>query len=257
MKKKANMGLQRSSSDRPSRLDNQSISRIVDEIDSKMKETAWYESEGQNHLWDSLALALGIHRLVETNKKCQAEFEEMCKERDIRSRKDAHPFIRLAKLCFPGRTSRDYHRYAGALGHADSKGWDAETFVEHLADRGSGGMSAMAKEDAASRNAKKGIIKQAPDYLGLLAKSWKKANTIAEFYSDDDGQVGAVLMLGERCDDGTFRVYRILDDPKIQVQAEKMYKVIWMEEEAKIPIVKPKRPKRRQSRRSAKSPARR
>lgn len=94
-------------------------------------------------VYDALTLALTLARTAELSEDGNAQLEALYARHGIKkARKDANPFTRLVKLCFPNRRSVDYNRYAGALAFAEGLELGEETFRAELDE--DGGLTRMA-----------------------------------------------------------------------------------------------------------------
>ena len=211
-----------------SRLDNRSVVAVLQDIASQVEASNRAEEHGRVQLWGALATALDLYRLIQCSAAHESEFENELRVHNIRTRKDAHPLTPLAKLCFPGRKARDYHRYAGALGFAINEDWDGARFRAELAKRGNGGLTALAKLDPMEPPSP-----QSPRHLDYalhnLGRTWMRRNEIATIKLDESNDKealkrGAVLLLANRINSKTIEVYRILDGGISRKIAEKMFR---------------------------------
>lgn len=152
--------------------------------------------------YDALALALQLHQIAQDSETAQAQLEKLYREREIKEpRKDANPFTRLAKLCFPGRTSVDYSRYAWALTSAEDQGHDPERFRDELNQCGLVYVAQIAKEVHQGESLDAAAQRVLDEGLAIL----RLRNSLASIEWPDGED--AVELVGIRGKDGRLHIY--------------------------------------------------
>lgn len=203
-----------------------SISDMLEEIETIMADPR----SGKNvhdRLWKALGRALNLHLEMEKNPRLCEEFMQICQDRGTKVRSGAHPLTALVKLCFPGRKARDYSRYANALANALEEAWDGKTLFKQLRARGRGGLTALALNNSTASNP--------ASALDRFDERWKRRHKLAEIEIEKPGDApnGAILLLAERADTGSIRIYEVLDSEQHQIQAGKLFRKLWQTRKAR------------------------
>jgi hypothetical protein len=153
----------------------------------------------------ALGKAYHVHRKSESDANWGAALEAAYKEHEVRARAGSNPFTRLVKLCFPGRRSADYHRYAGVLRLAEHKGWDTNQLEDTLAEP----RATLAKLSGRSSRLKNPApARRSPYERG--GRLLGKARPLGKFKPDGPSEAGLVLLIGEITGTGEGVVRRVV-----------------------------------------------
>ena len=185
------------------------ITAAVREVDEATQAGESAKQTGHAKTYHALTLALRLHRVANTAPEAKAQLDQLYAERRIKPpRKDANPFTRLAKLCFPDRTAGDYSRYASVLLYAQQCEMDEDALEAELGDCGLTLLAQIAKTVQQGESRSESEIREKNEGLHILEK-WGELATID---LPLNAEVGTALLV-RRIDGGVDVHYHpALDD---------------------------------------------